>query len=261
MSKELGERFVQELLSKLPEAARAGALTALTSPDATAALEFAGSRMQLVNDAAERQAALEQKETRLTAWHGQLDTWRRNKEAEFTQREAELGTRKPTDGGNQPPAGGAPEGTMTAEQIADITEKVLAAREPAYVAYVAEATQLGAFHLRNFNQELDVMSLIQHPKVRELGLKGVYELVHQEQLTKLKADQAAAERNKLETEIRTKVEQEFRDKAAGTELPYPLGEGSPLDFLSMPADKRPTGDPAAAARAYEQLVTSGQGRG
>ena len=259
MSKELGQQFLEELLSKLPETARAAVRDTLTSADATAALEFAGSRLQLVNEATERQTALEQKEARLSAWHGKLDAWRKDKEAEFTRKEAELGrTRLAGDPPADPNAGGG--GNVTAEQIAEITEKILATREPAYVTYVAEATELGASHLQNFRTPLNVIELIQHPQVRDLGLKGVYELVHKDALTKLRADTDAAARTKLEQEIREKVTQELRDQQAGTVLPYPIGEGSPLDFLGLPTDQRPKGDPAAAARAYETLVASGGSR-
>ena len=146
---------------------------------------------------------------------------------------------------------------MTKEQIEQTVVNTLQAREPAFIQYVADATKFASFHLQQFHETLDVLSLVRHPKIGEIGLAGVYELVHKDKLDDMKAKAAAADREKLKEEVRKEIL-----ASQPVNMPYPItSEGSPLDALALDADKRPKGDPVAATRMYEQLVGASAGRG
>lgn len=144
---------------------------------------------------------------------------------------------------------------MTREQLSKTISDFVAPREAAFVQYVADATNFSAFHLKHFHEALDVAAIVSHPEIGQRGFRGVYELLNKEKLDKLQADAKAAERAALKDEVRKEILGEQRP-----DMPYPIADGSPLDALALTADKRPSGDPAAAARLYEQLVAGGASR-
>lgn len=258
---ELGKSFLDELVGKLPADKQDSVRTILSSPEAAAALEHAGSRLSPLEGERARleqqQTQLANQEARLTRWHEDLATWKKNTEADFVDRDKKL-TEREAGGGRTPPAApepGAPKG-VTPEEISDAIGKVLAQREPAYVKYVADVSRIGAQHQLQFKEVLDVDALIRHPKIGELGFEGVYREVHAEKLQKLEADRKVAEREQIRAEERAKILAE-----APVDMPYPIAsEGSPLDVLSLDPTKRPAGDPASAAREYERLVAAGGSR-
>lgn len=254
----LGKQFLEELAGKLPEALRGNLTTIISSPEAQAALDHVGSRVSPLDEdrqrLTEQRQALEARETRLNTWHGQLDGWRKTKEDEFTERERKLSTRE--GGGNgtgdPPPRTGDSTGaSMTKEEIQRTVLDALGQREAGYIQYVADATRFAAFHLQNFKEPLDVLSLVRHEKIGELGIRGVYELVHKDKLDKMTADAAKAAEDAIRADERSKMTRE-----SPVDMPYPIGEGSPLDVLTMDAATRPKGDPATAAKMYDDLVRS-----
>lgn len=263
---ELGKAFLDELLSKLPEAARASVSTALSSPEAAAAHEFLGSRVSPLDEERrqlhEQATALTNKEAKLTDWQGRLTGWKTEAETKYAERERKIAEREAAGGGGggnpnpNPPAKPAEGTTMTEAQVEGAIVKVLEAREPAFIQYVADATKFATFHLQQFNETLDVLALVRHPKIGELGLPAVYELVNKEKLDTMREKAKLAERETLKRELRAEILTE-----QPVDMPYPIAsEGSPLDALLLPADKRPKGDPVAATRLYESLVSGGAGR-
>lgn len=256
---ELGKQFLDELKGKLPDTLRGNIDSILSSPEAQAALETVGSRVSpLDEERAELERLRTQTETtqsRLTNWRGRLDTWKADMETKFTEREQQLSAREAAPASrtpdDPPPAARAGEVTMTKDEIAKIVAEVIAPREGAYVQYVADAYRFGDFHRQNFKETLNINELVQHPKIGELGVQGVYELVHKEKLEKMRTDAVAAREAEIRADERSKIA-----AGAAVDMPYPMGgEGSPLDALTMDPATRPKGDPAAAARMYDQLVS------
>jgi len=140
---------------------------------------------------------------------------------------------------------------MTKEDVAKIVAETLAPREGAYVQYVSDAVQFADFHRQNFKETLNVNDLVRHPQIGELGVRGVYELVHKDKLEKMRADAVTAREEEIRADERRKIA-----STGPVDMPYPMGgEGSPLDALSLDPAARPKGDPAAAARMYDQLVS------
>lgn len=257
---ELGKQFMDELVGKLPAGQQDAVRQALSSPEAAAALELAGSRLSPLDEERQRldeqRRQLDDRNKKLDDWHNRLGKWKTDTEAAFVERDKKLSEREanPNDPPkNPPPAGGGT--AVTKEEIAKVVEDLILPREAGYVSYVADATRLAVTHLQQFKETLDVASIVRHPKIGELGFEGVYNLVHKEKLDKWKADAVAADREKLKQELRAELARE-----APVDMPYPIGEGSPLDALTLDPAKRPTGDPAAAAREYERLVAQNAGR-
>lgn len=257
---ELGKAFLEEVFGKLPDSLRSQASTILSSPEAAAALETVGSRVSPLDEERtqlhELRTSLETKETRLTDWHRRLDGWRAEKETDYTTREQKLQEREAARAAGtdtQPPTATVPAagGPVTKEEIAKIVGDIIAPREGAYVQYVSDAVQFADFHRQNFKETLNVNELVQHPKIGELGVRGVYELVHKEKLEKMRTDAVTAREEEIRADERRKIA-----STAPVDMPYPMGgEGSPLDVLTMDPATRPKGDPAAAARMYDQLVS------
>jgi hypothetical protein len=255
---ELGKQFLDELKGKLPDSLRGNLDSILSSPEALAALEIVGSRVSPLDEERQRlqelATRLETTESRLTDWKGRLETWKTGKETELTEREHKLREReanRPTP--NDPPADGGNRtdgANMTKEDVAKLVGEVLAPREAGYIAYVADAVRFSTFHQQHFKEILDVNTLVRHPQIGELGVKGVYELLHKDKLDKMNLDAEKAKEEAIRADERAKIRTE-----APVDMPYPLGDGSPLDVLTMDPAQRPKGDPAAAARMYDQLVS------
>lgn len=256
---ELGKTFLEELKGKLPDSLKGNLDAVLSSPEAQAALETVGSRVSPLDEERQRlnslKTQLDGTSVKLTTWRGNLDTWAKTKEDEFTERERKIAEREAgrVTAGDPPPAG-AGDG-VTKENLAKTIGEFVAPREAAFVQYVADATNFSTFHLKHFNEPLDVATIVRHPDIGTLGFRGVYETLHKEKLDKMQADAKAAERLAIKDEVRKELIGE-----RPVDMPYPIAEGSPLDALTLAADKRPSGDPAAAARMYEQLVGASANR-
>lgn len=264
---ELGKTFLQELAAKLPDSLKGNLDAILSSPEAQAALEVAGSRVSPIDEERQRLNALktqlDTRDQKLTDWHGRLGSWASTKEAELTDRERKLTERENGNGGGNgngnggpPNNGGAPaKATVDKAELANTISEFVQPREAAFVQYVADATNFSAFHLKNFNEALDVGAIVRHPDIGKIGFAGVYQQLNKEKLDKMQADAKLAERNAIKDEVRKELIGE-----RPVDMPYPIAEGSPLDVLAMDADKRPKGDPVAATRMYEQLVASSGSR-
>lgn len=255
---ELGKAFLDELVAKLPADKQEALRTTLSSPEAVAALEHAGSRLSPLDEERQRldetRTRLTSHEQRLTDWQGRLGAWKTDTEKALGEREQQISTREAGGGppaNQQLPANGS---TVTKEEVAKLIQDIVAPREAGYVAYVADATRFASFHQLQFKEPLDVSAIVRNPKIGELGFEGVYREMHKEKLDKYAADQVAADRAKLKDELRRELVSE-----SPVDMPYPLGEGSPLDVLSMDPAQRPKGDPATAARMYEQAVAANRG--
>lgn len=261
---ELGKTFLEQVFGKLPEGAQAKARELLSSPEMQAAYETVGSRVSPLDEERRRletlQNQLNTREQKLNDWHGRLDGWAKDKETQYAERERKLNEREANPNPNAnaapngtTPPGNQPGGTMTRDDIANVVSEIVAPREGAFVQYVADATNFSAFHLKNFNETLDVAAIVKHPDIGKIGFRGVYEQLHKEKLDQMHAAADKAKEDAIRADERAKV----LAGAHTTELPYPVGEGSPLDALNLEPGKRPTGDPVAATRMYEQLVASG----
>lgn len=212
-------------------------------------------------EAAEQQKAdLDEREGKLKTWHENLTAWRtQNQELVEVGVAAKKAGWKPGDpppktGGNGDGHGNPPEGTVTEE----ILKTALQNMEASVLGYDVEKTALMKQHYDTFGTFLDVTPLIKHPQMRELGLVGVYNLVHKEALEAKAKERQAAHDKKIADEAVAK----FRAEQS-TQLPYPItssgpGSGSPLDGLNAKVDPNAGSLVDRAAQEYQRLQAGRQ---
>lgn len=235
-----GKTFLQGILAKIPEAMRAEAAKVFESVelqtavgDGTLALEdFTRQSDELrtrQQELDQLQAKVKAKDEELTTWHGELTTWYgANKEL------VELGKTAQGVDPTKPKPNGDPK---KVEQPVVFTEKDyderIANERASFLGFQRDQNLLTQRHFNTFGKILDLEPLLRHPQVGQIGLVGVYELVHKESLDKHKAEEQAAHDKKVGDEaVRKHLE-------AQAQMPYPpvtgAGSGSPLDALKPAA--------------------------
>jgi hypothetical protein len=184
------------------------------------------------------------REESLTKWHGDLTGW-----ADTNKEFIRLG--KAAKEGKVPEpkvvAAAVPEGVLTEEKFQEALKSELGG----VLGFAVDQNALTGRHFELFGKMLDIRPLIQHPKIREIGLNGVYELVHADALKAKTEELAKTAEEKIRADERAKV-------AAGrVDMPYPspsgVGSGSPLDALK-PSGSNELVD--AATLEYNRLVAA-----
>lgn len=234
-STERGQDFLRGIAAKVTDPAVKTALEGLAShPDVLQELGAGALRQDEFSSQMDR---LRTEEQALQTWRSDLTTWHATEKAKLDADRAAIGT-KPTD---PPPPATPPHADLdglksTVQQLANAAPLVM-----------ADMTAVGLEHFQRFNEPLDLQALIRHPKAGELGVRGVYELLHADRLKAYHDARVAAETNKLRETIRAEEVAKLRQQ--NTTLPYPVGgEGdivSPLDALEQPkaGDTLPVGHP------------------
>lgn len=169
-------------------------------------------------------ADLDAREEALTTWHGNLTTWRAaNNELLELGKTVKAGgrTTPPTTTTTTPPAAG----TITEEKL----KEALQTQAGQFLGYDRDRNQIQREHFGKFKEIIDLAPLIEHPKIAELGLLGVYNLVHKDALAKFDLDTKKAEEDRIRADERSKF------AASMSTMPYPpvtgANAGSPLDAL------------------------------
>lgn len=204
--------------------------------------------------ATQKTAELDEREGKLKTWHQGLTDWRQENQ-EFVELgvAAKKANWKP---GDPPPKTGGdnggkelPAGVVTEE----VLKTTLGNFESSVLGFAADQNLLMQQHFKNFGDILDVTPLIKHPQIRELGLVGVYNLVHKAAL-EAKATEAQTARDK---KIADEAVAKFRAEQ-GTQMPYPLvgqgpQSGSPLDGLNVKVEAGAPGLVDRASAEYARL--------
>jgi len=240
---ETGKTFLQGVLSKITDPGqRAAAEAVFANPVIVTEIgngvegqsEIDRQLQKLTTDTkalTDQKTQLDGRETSLTAWEGELKTWRTD--AEDLVRlgaAAKKANWKPGDPLPDPAKGGdptkLPPGVLTEEAF----RAHMVDTEQAFLGFQAAQNEVQRRHFAIFGEFLDVMPLLKHPELKNVGLTGVYELIHKDALA-TKATEATKKReDEIRADERTKV------LAANAQMPYPVvsgpGSGSPLDALS-----------------------------
>lgn len=263
---ETGKSFLEGVLSKIADPdlkARAAAVFA----DASVATEIGNGvegqteinrRLQELNtkttEIDTRASELATTEANLTKWQTDLTDWRTVNNDDLTlgrQARAAKWDGK-TPGGAAPvvatPAGGVTEDLLQSK-MQELTNNLL--------GYDADKSELTKRHFETFKELLDIRPLLSHPKIREVGLKGVYDEVYKPKLEEYATTQAKLKEDAIRLDERTKV------LASNASMPYPpvtgVSSGSPLDALKQPDGGGPIVD--AAVTEYNRLQTARVGAG
>jgi hypothetical protein len=250
-----GKTFLTGVLAKLPEGLRGEAAKIFEAVelqaavgDGTLALEdFTRQSNDLQTRQAELDAIkadLESKESRLDTWHGELTSWY------ATNKDLVERGKRPVTPTTPTPAAPTPPGVLTEDAW---TERMNLERA-SYLGFTRDQNQITREHFAKFGEIIDLEPLLRHPSIAQVGLMGVYELVHKDRLDKWKTDTTAADRAKIETEAVRKYQE------SQAQMPYPTptgaGSGSPLDALTAKAN--PVVD--SAVEHYNRLQQERNGR-
>jgi hypothetical protein len=196
------------------------------------------------------QATLDDRDEKLTQWHEGLNGWKATNEEYLRLGKAakDKGITDPAKIGAPDPSKALPAGVVTEEKLTEVLQREFASLGN----FAIEQNDLMRRHLDTFGSlaTFDVRALLTHPKIREVGLIGVYDLVHKDALTAKATEKAAAAEATIRKDERAKT------LAEQAQMPYvsPSGvaSGSPLDAL------KPSGTNAlvdAATVEYTRLQT------
>lgn len=192
-----------------------------------------------------RAAEVEARDTQLTGYKDQLDAWWGTNQALVE----EARTLK-AGGRTTPKKEDAPTG-LTAEAL----EERLRHEQANFLGFARDQQALTRAHFGRFNEILDLDPLIKHPQVGQLGLLGVYDLVHKDRLAQAEADAQA----KHDAEVGAAAVRKHQEAQA--QMPYMAptgsGSGSPLDALAP--SQAPVVDAAVAHYNRLQLERAGAG--
>lgn len=237
-----GEAALQTL-----QALGGGAVVAAIGDGTLAQTEFS----RLTNDLTEQRTALEtleqqlaDRDAALTKYHGELTEWYAgNKELLDAGKKAKV-TPNPTPT-PIPPAG------LTAEQL----DERIRIEQAGFLGFQRDQNQLEREHFGRFNEFLDLDALLKHPEIRNVGLKGVYDLVYKDRLT----EHATATQKAHDDKLRAEGAAAERERNA--QMPYVTptgaGSGSPLDALT--GERAPDGLVDQAAAHYARLQAERNG--
>ena len=253
-----GKTLVDQFIAKLPEELRGSAAEMFGKPEAQEAIKFAGESALMRSDysrnmdsVAQEKARIANEEARVRNWHAELETWHK-------------GVKDLAVIGEQAKAAGwtaeDPSPTLQTPKAADIPADVvragdLDAREQLAVKYMNVSNRLGIRHFREFGEDLDMDELINDPRVKTLGIQGVYDVKFKDRYDEKAKLSRDADRAKFEAEIRA----DERKRLANRPLtPVPGGETSPLDALDS-STKPGTVSADDMAAEYERLVAARAG--
>lgn len=187
-----------------------------------------------------RATELDQREAGLTQWHTDLTDWHAKAKEKFKAAPVDDPTK-----GKKPEEAVVPAGMLTEKDYNDRIQHERAA----VLGFTRDTNDVMRDHFAKFGEIVAIEPLITHPRVAELGLKGVYNLVHKDRLEAFDKDKAAKAEAAIRLDERQKVQ------ASMAQMPYPsptgVGSGSPLDALK-PANAEPVVD--AAVAHYNRIV-------
>jgi hypothetical protein len=235
---EAGKSFLAGVLARLPEALRAQAEATFAAAEAESALEVLGTGALAQPEINRRFDEIKKKETELDAWHGQLTEWFEQKKTDLAELDALRAKPAPTPelrpNGQPTPNGHVDPSRFISREDFD---KTLAAQERGALAFFDQLNQLSLRHFKDFGEVLNTTPLLTDRRLAQLGLEGIYQELHKEQLEARAKAAREAEVEKIRQEERTKLQAEL----AGQHHPYPVrgNEPSTLDGIEAQVAGKP----------------------
>lgn len=231
-AKEAGQAFLDSVMNRIPEERRAA--VAELVPDLA---EVIGDGVMRHDEFSRAMDGVRAKHTEQSAWYDAnkplVDLGRKAQEAGFVP-----GTTSP--------------GPVPAPTASVVGREEFEAAQRDFVSYQAVTQKLGFSHLREFNEVLDLNTLLQDPAVKTLGLEGAY-------AASVAARRQEAAKLATDAEIKRQVEEQVAQRMKGASNPsYPsaIPAGSPLDALQPIAAQG--GGVDEYVDAYRTIVNGGQ---
>lgn len=249
-----GLRLMAGALEKLPAELQAQVKTFADSEQGKALIEYLGEHglrqdefsRKLDENRAQQQAAKVAQEA-ADAEMARLNEWYATRQAalaEYDRLKAEYDRLAQASTGQPPPKVPPaldPSKFVTIDQLKEVEQEAL--------AVMTLVPFLSAKHYAEFGEVLDPKALLAHPKVREVGIGGVYEEVYKDRYAQKAQQAATVKEEQIRADERAKVLKE------SAQFPYPVrptsGIGSPLDALEAKQENSSLVE--AAAAEYERL--------
>lgn len=260
---ESGSSFLTGALAKLTAEQQAQVKAIFDAPEAREALITIGDGVLARSDYSKHMDELKTKETGLQAKYDELTDWyEKNQSAlqDYVQIKPEYDRLKVSGAGGTPPPKKDDPPPMDPRAAA---REVLTELGQDYLQVSAWLSAKTATHFATFQEPLDTMALISHPKLgkpvagqpgRVFSLNDVYQEQFGDRLTQ-KAKEA--EDKRIQQLVDAKLAEE-RAKLGSTTLPFPLRpDASVLDVLQTQTDPAQFSVDAAVAE-YQRLVAAKQ---
>lgn len=215
-----------------------------------------------MNELGTQRTALAAKEAEVAAWHGELQSWFDQKNADLTELEtlrqkiAKPNGNPNPNPGNPNPNPGAPNPDSAAPApnanflTKDAFDRALAETERGAVAFFNDLNQLSLQHFQQFGEILDTQQLLTDKRVQQLGLRGVYADRFKPQLD----ERAAKVRLEAEEKIRADERQKIQAAQASQHHPYPIRGNEPSTLDALEQARNPQGQPARS-KTVDELVS------
>lgn len=238
-----GKAFLAGVLAKLPEAMRGKASELFESTelqtyvgDGTLALEDFTRQSDALRtqneELATRATELDQREQGLSNWHANLTKWYGDNRTLLERVKQGNGNGNGNPNPNPTPTNPTPAPQADALTEQQYNERIGVERQ-AFLGFQRDQNQITRDHFAKFQEIVDLEPLLAHPQVANIGLTGVYNLVHKDRLDKWTADTTAAQNKKIADEAVRKYQE------TQAQMPYPtptgVGTGSPLDAIKPSA--------------------------
>lgn len=247
---DAGRAFFQGLAQYLPDSARAELEAHIATDAGVTMLTALGEGTLARSDYSRAMDDLKAKSTALDVWAEDVKKWA----------VAQRGTTgdPPADPARVPARRDDPAptpGALSKQEVEQLVNAAVTKREIPFAAFATDIAALVAEHTRDFPGEvLDGMALLNHPDVATIGIRGAYRAVHAEKLKALVDGRAAADRAKLEAEIRKKVTEEL---AAATPIPGVIAGEDTSPLAALGGDPKQFSVEAAAAHFRQLRAGSG----
>lgn len=242
----------EELIAQM-KALGGGAVVTAVGDGVLAQSEFSSQMDRLNADRAAVEAAqaeLEAVRVQQQETYRQQTEWWQGNQANLQELERLRKAGMSNGNGHAQPAA-VPKGVVTEEQLEAFRRDLTGA----FLGFDQDKSALQREHFQMFGEIPDLSPLLQHPQIRDVGLKGVYQQVFKDRLDA----HAKAEEKKREDAIRADERRKLLESQAT--MPYPMaGEaafeaGSPLDALTK------TDQVADAASAHYRQILSERAAG
>jgi hypothetical protein len=249
-----GKGVLDSFIATLPEELRGSATEMFGKPEAQKAIEKVGEAALMRADysrqldlVAQEKARADAERTAASEHKARLDKWYAEAEPLLA-----LGKRAKEEGWS-------PETPLQTPKPAELPTDViraadLEARERVYAQYANITPRLTIRHFREFGEELDMDEIINDPRVKQLGVMGVYDAKYKDRFAEKAKQREDESRAKFEADIRA----DERKRLASRPL-TPVGDDSPLASLDSPDKKPGSASVEDLAAEYERLVAGRAG--
>lgn len=262
---DTGKAFFQGLLSKITDPGQRAAAEALLANDTV--MTDLGSGVAGQSEIDRQLQELRTKTTELetqvhevadqrehlnTVHEQQVQWWTANKDAVEEWRAMKTAT----PGNGNPKPGAKPDGTQAL--TVEAYNSAIADERASFLGFQRDQNHLTREHYTKFGEILDLEPLLRHQQIGQVGLIGVYQILHKDRLEKFDADKKQKDEEIIRADERQKIAQ------SQATLPYPtptgVGSGSPLDALTATKPIDSVTDAAVSHYARLQAERAGATR-